>query len=212
MPAAHRARDNDRKGGHKRVAFIIFAVPASLWLMRVINMMTIGGALRSYHHHNPVVIKADIDTPPGCDFYMAESSLPGAGLGVFTAVPLSKGDFAQPSHDLCLYYFEHQPQIYNNPNGMWTWQDYHFGGQNLRRSYEEGHAWGATAGIVTLNNNMNEASFATHVQYADPAFIFTNGGLERQRDPGAGAITHFFGATTKTLRDVEPGSELLLHR
>ena len=189
----------------RKLVLVILLTLAFVGLVQLILSPTMSSALLRSSNSPPLSV-----AKLSCGFFMAESSLPRAGLGVYTALPLAKGDFAQPSHDLVLNYFLHQPQVHDNRNGMWTWQGYHFGAQFLRNR-EEGHVYAATAGIVTLNNNMNEKKFATHLQYADPDFIFSNGGLERQKDPGAGAITHFFGATTKTLRDVEPGSELLLH-
>ena len=38
-----------------------------------------------------------------CTFYLAESSIPHGGLGVFTSKPLRKGSAAQPWPDICVY-------------------------------------------------------------------------------------------------------------
>merc|ERR1711966_562945 len=45
---------------------------------------------------------------------------------------------------------------------------------------------------------------------AEPLLIHTNGGLDRSKDPGAGAITQYYGSTSETLRDLVAGSELML--
>jgi hypothetical protein len=38
--------------------------------------------------------------------------------------------------------------------------------------------------------------------------VHTNAGLERAKDPGAGAISHYYGIWSQAIRDVEAGAEL----
>lgn len=141
-----------------------------------------------------------------CDFYLAESAIPRGGLGVFTTLPLAKGSPAQAWPDICIYLTD-ASQSKGTEIDTHTWQSYRFGAQWLggRRGVRA-----ACMGLVTIFNSMGMKEYASARPNADPSLIHTNGGLDRSRDPGAGAITHYYGATSVAIRDLVAGSELMI--
>eukprot|EP00529_Nitzschia_sp_RCC80_P014148 CAMPEP_0113453974 /NCGR_PEP_ID=MMETSP0014_2-20120614/7628_1 /TAXON_ID=2857 /ORGANISM="Nitzschia sp." /LENGTH=734 /DNA_ID=CAMNT_0000345373 /DNA_START=445 /DNA_END=2649 /DNA_ORIENTATION=- /assembly_acc=CAM_ASM_000159 len=143
--------------------------------------------------------------PLDCNFYLAESSIPRGGLGVFTATPIEQGQPAQPSSDICLYVTSaHRKE--GTEIKTHTWQDFRFGAQWLGGD----HVRGQCMGLVTMFNSMDVKQYASARPAADRTLIHTHGGLDRRKDPGAGAISYFYGASSVAKRDLEPGDELLL--
>ena len=140
-----------------------------------------------------------------CDFYLAESSIPHGGLGVFTAITIEEGGATQPQPDLCLYVANARPDK-GTEIPTHTWQDWRFGAQWLSHGKNRAQCMG----LVTLFNSMPVKYYASARPKADPDLIYTNGGLYRDKDPGAGAISHFYGSSSMALRDLTPGSELLI--
>lgn len=135
-----------------------------------------------------------------CRFYLAESALLKAGLGVFTAVDIAKGGETGPMPDICIY-------VANAPKGTQidshSWQDWRFhgafDGQNPRAMCE---------GVTTLYNNINNVFTSTPQTVHN--FIHTNAGLWRNKHPGAGSITHYFGIVSEASRHVNAGSEITI--
>lgn len=141
-----------------------------------------------------------------CNFFLAESSIPKSGLGVYTAIDIPKDQPAQPTPDICLYVTD--AKVGKSETATHTWQDYRFGAQTETDRPERTRA--ACQGLVTMFNSMPNERYASARPAAVPELIHTHGGLRRQDSPGAGAITHYFGASSKTLRDVTAGTELTL--
>eukprot|EP00536_Pseudo-nitzschia_multiseries_P016873 jgi/Psemu1/328368/estExt_fgenesh1_pg.C_12720001 len=141
-----------------------------------------------------------------CGFYLAESAIPRGGLGVFTTLALKEGSPAQAWPDICIYLTD-ADRSRGTEIDTHTWQSYRFGAQWLggRRPVRA-----ACMGLVTIFNSMGMGKYASARPAADPSIIHTNGGLDRSFDPGAGAITQYYGATSVVIRDLEPGSELVL--
>lgn len=160
----------------------------------------------SYLRQSMDYVGVSADKTELCDFYMAESAIPRGGLGVFTAKPLSKGSPAQGWPDICIY-LTHANSKRGTEIDTHTWQSYRFGAQWLggRRDPRA-----ACMGLVTIFNSMAMKEFASARPSADPNNIHKNGGLDRSRDPAAGAITEYYGATSVTIKDLVAGSELML--
>ena len=126
-----------------------------------------------------------------------------AGLGVFTAIDIRKGGSVQPTPDICVYVTDARDR--ETEVGTHTWQDFRFGAQ------WEGHrARAACEGVVVQFNSMGAREYASARPKALREFVHTHAGLRRETSPGAGAITHYYGASAIALRDLTPGSELLL--
>eukprot|EP00539_Tryblionella_compressa_P001815 CAMPEP_0178736760 /NCGR_PEP_ID=MMETSP0744-20121128/2614_1 /TAXON_ID=913974 /ORGANISM="Nitzschia punctata, Strain CCMP561" /LENGTH=627 /DNA_ID=CAMNT_0020389259 /DNA_START=30 /DNA_END=1913 /DNA_ORIENTATION=- len=159
---------------------------------------------------------------PYCHSYLAESSIPRGGLGVYTGVAIPKGEPVQPVPDLCVYIFNARPPY--TETSTHTWQDYRFGAQfempgpSSKQDPQVRPPRAACMGMVTLFNSMDNYDYATARPKAQKTFdtrsistIHHHGGLTRQSHPGAGAISHYYGASSKALQDLHPGDELLLN-
>ena len=140
---------------------------------------------------------------PTCDVYMAESALPGGGLGIFTGVALSENQLVKASPDICLYVVNASEKTEHRTH---TWQDFRFGAQWLGGSNPRAECMG----IVTLFNSMAASEYASVRTSADRGLIHDNAGLNRKTSPGAGAVTQYYGATATALRDLKAGSELMI--
>jgi len=136
-----------------------------------------------------------------CRFYLAESALPKAGLGVFTAIDIVKGGETDPMPDICIYIANaprHTTQIDTH-----SWQDYRFLG-----TFDGANPRAICEGVSTLFNSVSDVY--TSIPGTVDNFIHTNGGLQRTNHPGAGSITHYFGTKSKAFRNVEAGSEITI--
>jgi hypothetical protein len=144
--------------------------------------------------------QSNTDLAKNCRFYMAESAIPNGGIALFTAFDLAMGEEAQPMPDVCIYVAD-TPKI-RTAFRTHSWSDAKFIGQ-----FEGGNPRGACEGIGTLVNHMPALEATSTLK---SMHHHTNGGLHRYHDPGAGAITQYYGITSKTQRDVSAGSELTI--
>jgi len=132
-----------------------------------------------------------------CRYFLAESAIPRGGLGLFTAIDIREGELAQPMHDICIYVAD-TPKRTDFHTHSWA-KDVFLG------QFEGKSPRAACEGFATLFNAMPD-----DVKTSDLISMYgqTNGGLVRSKNPGAGAITHYYGIWSKAVRDVKAGSEL----
>jgi len=135
-----------------------------------------------------------------CHYYLAESALKKAGLGVFTTMDISEGGETHPMPDICIY-------VTDTPRGTQldthTWQNWRFHG-----AFEGSNPRAICEGVTTLFNSIDRVF--TSIPTTVKKFIHTNGGLQRSKHPGAGAITHYYGITSVAQRWVKAGSEITI--
>ncbi len=142
-----------------------------------------------------------------CGIWLAPSSLPGAGLGVFAGKDYETGDAIGVSGDIVIPVIDleiHQP---GNLAGEWTflWDEYTWGGEPLQM-VDEG--WNKVSGASPgISASMN--CFIDLVNVADwqPTHSMP---LDRRHDPGAGAITAYDTRWTTALRKIRTGEELFV--
>ena len=161
-------------------------------------------------------VKNNIDeNPPQCGLYLAESTIPGAGLGAFTGVDRKPGDVILPGEVMVPIYDANYhlqalgPKIvkrkdwdYLDPTRDYVWYGFDLGMQyESSTPYEHmsGIAYGLDAAI-----NCHLALYNADKDYA--AYDFAN--LHRSIDPGIGAFTPYHNASTKATRNLHAGSEL----
>mmetsp|Transcript_7321 Transcript_7321/g.8500 ORF Transcript_7321/g.8500 Transcript_7321/m.8500 type:complete len:485 (+) Transcript_7321:131-1585(+) len=200
-PGVRSCNDAMRRSGYRRRILILIVL---ILTISGISHFIIGNEHHFALRSSSVVSSSHVGQQ--CDFFLAESSIPRGGLGVFTSKPLEKGSAAQPWPDICLYLTDASSKKGTEINTH-SWQEYRFGAQWLggRRSVRA-----TCMGLVTIFNSMGIKKYASARPAADPLLIHTNGGLDRSKDPGAGAITQYYGATSETTRDLVAGSELML--
>jgi hypothetical protein len=137
-----------------------------------------------------------------CRYYLAESAIPHGGLGLYTAIDLTEGQEAQSMPDICIYVADTPPRTSFVTH---SWAKDVFIGQ-----YEGKNPRAACEGFATLFNSMPEQN---NIRTSDLVSMHhhTNGGLHRYYDPGAGAITHYYGISSVAKRNVTAGSELTIN-
>lgn len=140
-----------------------------------------------------------------CGLYLAESTVPDAGLGVFNGHhakkvgdPLDRGDICIPLIDL----FQHHGKKTQNP-----FKDYYWNGVVVGMAFEsdrDARISGVCAGMGSVANNHAALSSAGN---SLPSF-FGSMGLHRSRDPGAGAFSAYHQAIATAERDLPAGGEI----
>jgi hypothetical protein len=145
---------------------------------------------------------------PKCGLYLAESTIPNAGVGIFTAEEkepmdtLGTGDVCIPNIDIKYHndiFLKMHGQVFN-PFKAYYWSGY------LMGMIGESHANDVEAYCPGLDCaiNCNIALINTHKSVP----IYDSSGLHRARDPGAGAFTPYHNGTTYAARHIPAGGEL----
>ena len=135
-----------------------------------------------------------------CTIYMAESTIPGAGYGVFTARDIPKEDFfgnsGGPAISITDMYF------HNGGDPDWAQINYCWSGDGYTAIESEETAE-MTVNIGALSNYHTYLTNIDHWagEYDDDIF-------DRFQDPGAGAISYFTGHQFTSTRYIEAGEEL----
>jgi hypothetical protein len=138
---------------------------------------------------------------PECGLYIAESTIPNAGMGIFSAVakkpgdPLGSGDVGIPNIEMNY----HHPQKMD-PFGSYYWEGYNMG------MSRESHSNDVKAYCPGLDCAINCNLALLNVHKASPFYDYTS--LHRSKDPGAGAFTPYHNGTTYAARDIPAGGEL----
>lgn len=148
---------------------------------------------------------------PSCTLYMAESTIPGAGLGIFTGVHRQKdelvwpGDVMFPVVDLEYHMLALGPDSLFNPLKDYVW----FGpemGMQQETSYPYVSPEYVTAFCPGLDAAINCNLALLNVEKGRPKYETT--GLHRSKDPGAGAFTPYHQCETLAVEDIPAGGEL----
>ena len=149
-----------------------------------------------------------VDTPvkqgkrkyPECGLYIAKSTIPHAGLGIFTAEakdpndPLGSGDVCIPNIDI-----KYHGHVFD-PFHHYTWSGFIMGMTRESHANEiDAYCPGLDCAI-----NCNLALINTHQSVP----LYDNSGLHRSKDPGAGAFTPYYNGATLASRHIPAGGEL----
>jgi hypothetical protein len=151
------------------------------------------------------------DSSNACLLYLAESTIPNAGLGMFTGVTVEKGHLLGRVGDAA---FATVDQDWHMSSAAGTVSkhsgDYHWPLTN--------YDWNAPD--IGLDNEAEDVSVTVNGFGAAPnchfsllnvdehEATFDAAGLDRYSSPGAGAITPWWNRTSTATRDIAAGSEL----
>jgi hypothetical protein len=135
-----------------------------------------------------------------CRFYIAESALPKSGLGVFTTIPLAKGEMSQSMPDICIY-------VADTPKRGTHFETHSWSRDSWYGTWEGGNPRAACEGVATLFNSMPPGVQTSKLHMLHPP---DHGEIRRSRDPNAGAITHYTGISSVATRKVKAGSEITI--
>lgn len=138
-----------------------------------------------------------------CTLYLAPSTIPNAGLGIFTTVAKEVGDKIG-NGDLCIPFIDMYWHNGNNPPHN-PFRDYFWSGRAMGMAHET-----ATEDIEAYCTGIDCAVNChlglVNVQKASP--VYDDAGLHRSRDPGAGAFTPYHNGSSYVSRRIPVGGEL----
>jgi hypothetical protein len=136
--------------------------------------------------------------PDTCQLYMAQSSIPNAGIGIFTASDLAEGAFVGEPEMLV-------PLTDIMFQNHWLIDDVQWDtGLDPRLYFESHHAnsiyYPGFGAQINCHMGLN------NVDHTLPTY--NSAGYHRAQDPGAGGFTNWHGMGNKVLRDTKAGEEL----
>lgn len=147
----------------------------------------------------------DEDDSSSCELYLAESTIPGAGLGIFSAIPINKGELigtgevAIPLLDLDWHN--------GDEDYFFVLSDYVWDGRKMAMGLEVDSDdidayWPGLDCIVN--------SHLALINVAKSVPIYDEAGLHRGQHPGAGAISPYHGIAknAQVTRNIPAGGEL----
>jgi len=161
----------------------------------------------SYFPHRQLVaslllfsVQAESDK---CTLHLAPSTIPNAGLGIFTSVPRTKGDNIGYG-DVTL------PFVDMNFHNMWSgffsiFDEYMWSGEAMGM-HRESDSYSVDVYAPGLDCAINCHMALLNVDRGLPQF--DDAGLHRSRDPGAGAISLWHNGSTFAIDDIPAGGEL----
>ena len=139
-----------------------------------------------------------------CELYLAESTIPNAGLGIFTTVQKQVGDSVTngepivPVIDIDLHQGDFD--TFHNPSYDYVWHGYALG---MAHESFEGTIDGYWPGIGAA---VNFYPPLVNVKTSLPSY--DEAGFHRYTHPGAGAFTPYHLGIPKVTRSIPPGGEL----
>jgi hypothetical protein len=149
-----------------------------------------------------------VPQPHQCTLYMAPSTIPNGGLGIFAGVAMGKGDFL-PTEDIAipLVDLHKHNQVPRGQRLDSILSNYVWNLDAMGMDREAPHGSAIVPGVHAAANSLPaminvEAELPMHSP---------NRGNNRSRHPTAGAMTHFAGIRTFATRDIPQGGELFVH-
>mmetsp|Transcript_22413 Transcript_22413/g.32756 ORF Transcript_22413/g.32756 Transcript_22413/m.32756 type:complete len:533 (-) Transcript_22413:75-1673(-) len=137
-----------------------------------------------------------------CKMYFAESSIPNAGFGLFTAVDLERGDLIGEA-DILVPIIDafHEDDIWGMMLDV-LWGRAYGGGTCNYKSAKRVSVFSPGSGSA-INSHMGLSNV---LHGSNP--IVDDTGLTLSQDPGSGAFSSYYGMSLKAKKAVEAGSEL----
>ena len=141
-----------------------------------------------------------------CGLYLAESTIPGAGLGVFTSKPRQKGDHIGYG-DVCIPIKDLEWQYsggneFVNPFGDYVWL-----GDPLGLKQEIGPFQLISAFWPGLNAAVNCHPAILNVERANPRYDNFDDSLHRSKDPSVGSFSPYHNGSSIVTHFIPEGGE-----
>lgn len=141
-----------------------------------------------------------------CELYIAESTIPNAGIGLFSGSAkleldaIGNGDKAIPLVDL---YFHNNYFVdgFANPTVDYVWSGEQMG--MVLETFESDDIsafWPGIDAMVNCHSGLNNVDKATPV--------YDEGGIHRSKHPGAGAVSPYNADESVVIRDIPIGGEI----
>jgi len=150
----------------------------------------------------------DDDDDDDCGIWLAPSTIQGAGLGMFAGRAFQERDVLLPTGDSVIGIVDIQLHNLNNKHNSeaFLWDEYTWSGKALRLDREgHGEVNVASAGFGAAVN-----CFLPIVNADEYNPVLQWEGLQRGRDPGAGASTQYHGRLSVAKRPIAAGEEFFV--
>ena len=169
---------------------LILGLPVLLFLLLLLS------SPRAYTHAAPLE----------CELYLADSTVPGAGIGIFSGVAKASGDFigngdkAIPLVD-AYWHNGHLGSDFFNPTADYVWD-----GVSMGMRMEIFDVNDISAFWPGIDAMVNCHSGLLNLQKATP--VYDEGGIHRSKHPGAGGVSPYGADESVVIRDIPVGGEL----
>lgn len=152
---------------------------------------------------------ADAENNDKCGIYLAPSTIPGAGMGMFTTRPLHKGDHVGngevviPLVELRFYSNEDNGDNLFNPFIHHYWKGTEMGLHGVVSEHRTGEVMAVVPGLdAAINCNL------ALINVDKSESEYDDGDLHRHTDPLAGAMTPYHAMASPVIREIPAGGEL----
>jgi len=148
------------------------------------------------------------DSDCHCRLFMALSTIPNDGIGVFTGVPLKEGepvgygDTAIPVTDMDW----HNDGLAENDDYHWLWRQYDWNSDEIgKMEFEAETVKACIPGLGAMPNCHFRLS-----NVEESWSLYDTDGFHRKKDPGVGAFTRYYGRNSTAIRDISEGTEIFV--
>jgi len=148
-----------------------------------------------------------------CRFFLAESSIPGAGMSMYAGTDISIGEYTQPELAVHITDFNEQGRLRCAVDELkcgrghwWLPVNYQWVGEITQGGTTAVQATAMITGLGAMGNfhtGLHSAAIVTPQK--------SDAGLHRRKDPGAGVITTYENARFQFTRPLKSGSEVFIN-
>ena len=138
-----------------------------------------------------------------CGIWLAKSTIPGAGLGIFAGKDFKAKDSVLPVGDVVIPLLD--MKLHQNNHDNFLWDEYTWDGVALFME-KEGLYGEQSAASPGFGASVNCFMDLTNIKETIP--INTNTGLHRSKDPGVGAFSTYWNRESIASKSIKAGNEL----
>ena len=141
-----------------------------------------------------------------CQFYLAESSIPHAGFGIYTVQPIEKGQFMLPEPDSFSIVITDVDRHNKGNDPNWNHINYVWAGEGFSE-YESQSTWESVTSFGAMSN------FHTYLYNIKPTAAPYDDSITPRSgaSPGIGAYSYYGGYRFKAVKDIDAGDEIFAH-
>jgi hypothetical protein len=141
-----------------------------------------------------------------CGIWLAKSTIPGAGLGIFAGKDFAKNEDLLPTGDVVIPVVD--IDIHHGGNAF-LWDEYTWDGKQLHLGLEGFLSTILAAASPGFGSAINCFMDLTNVMESNPIQTY-EGGLHRFKDAGAGGYSPYWNRTASASKPIEAGQELFV--
>ena len=142
-----------------------------------------------------------------CGVWLAKSTIPDAGVGMFAGKDFAKNEDLLPAGDVVIPVVD--MAIHQSGHGDFLWDEYTWDGKELNLGLEGLLSDELSASSPGFGSAINCFMDLTNVEEVNPIQSY-EGGLHRFKDPGAGAFSPYWNRTAWASQPIKTGQELFV--